>query len=124
MATRRVTKKASKKASPKASPKKAPKKASPKEEVSGVQMVDPKDLDIRARPRRKSKFDPVAEALLKHPTKAVVISVPETSTSQVYRTMLYSRLKKCLDFIDAKHGKKVSINVLRSGQLGVTLVSA
>lgn len=113
MATRRLNKK-KKKASKKASPKKP----------TGVKLVNPKDLDTKERPRRPSKFDPVAQALLKNPKKAVVVDVPKTSTAQVYRTMLYSRLVKCLNHFKPEHGKKVSISVLRDGNLGITLVAA
>lgn len=98
--------------------KKKAKKAAKK---PSIKVVDPKDLPTKPRRRRASKFDPIAEALLKNPKKAVVVDVPKGKSPQVYRTMLYTRLIKCLDFMKPNHNKRVSISILEDDNLGVVL---
>lgn len=117
MATRSVKKKSKKKSAPEKKP--TSKKSAP---TGDPTVVDPATLEIRPRARRASRFDDVAKKLLDNPGKAVIVQVPENSKPEVYRTMLYARLPKCLDFVKPGQKQRPSISILQTGHLGVTLV--
>jgi hypothetical protein len=125
---RRVTKSASKKKAPtKKAPAKTNRRKAPTEKAApkaGLTLVDPKTLKQRPRPRRPSKFDEVAKTLLANPGKATIIKLPEGKKPEVYRTMLYTRISKCISHFKPKHGMKVSIYILHNNDLGVSLVKA
>lgn len=117
----RVTKAKSPKA-PKAP--KAPKTGSARSTPPQHKVVDVDSLAFAPRKRRSSKFDSLAQALLANPSKALVVSLPEGADPAVHRTMLYGRLTKCLDFFKPDHGKKISISLLKDGNLALQLVAA
>lgn len=127
-----MKKKASKKKAKSPSRKKAPARKArkraprtvPKKADTGVELVDPKTLPKTARKRRASKFDDTAKALLKNPSKAAVVIVPKDKNQSIYRTMLYARIAKCIDYFKPNHGKKVSISKVDDRKLAIVLVDA